>query len=502
MARQTAHPNWHASNNMFANSSRCSEEPPSSGGAKQPGSRSACTYCGESVWMRVSGLKSARINNDNSRFGMRRCWKQPTNEPCDQLVNDLLIRFCAAFLDQGYANWRLPDRDQGFFRAFANLYGQSFGPPDRWLRGLRRELKRLEEAGIEPLESIDESLRLMGVEDDERDAFLVATLQALPGWAGMIWQMETNAEWTLFPAPRGTLTEYLAVRLILDRLAAAHVARQTIGWRGELRALRDEVRGRIPETETLGAEQHAFLAFQLAQVRGWMPQELYKLPEQQWRMLMAELDAFDDFERRRILHRAYERRYRNQTLDALAIHSHQRTPWAHESSPVRQQAPSWSGFPRLAEASGPARRSRTERPPGHRAFRSSAASTIARSRSGGTWKRSIHVRNVRRGRLLRRGDVLSRGVGCTSPAPLSGDHQAATLRQRRSRLHVCQGTQAACRYPPRTRRRVAPGAPGQPHLRRRCADRLGGHAGVDSDGHADSVSADHRSDSPRRSATS
>ncbi|MCA9270963.1 MAG: DUF2309 family protein, partial [Planctomycetales bacterium] len=78
--------------------------------------------------------------------------------PCDQLVNDLLIRFCAAFLDQGYANWRLPDRDQGFFAAFSTLYGQSIGPPDRWLAGLRREIARLRESGAGPLDSIDESL--------------------------------------------------------------------------------------------------------------------------------------------------------------------------------------------------------------------------------------------------------------------------------------------------------------------------------------------------------
>jgi len=277
--------------------------------------------------------------------------EEATNEPCDQLVNDLLIRFCAAFLDQGYANWRLPDREQGFFRSFANLYGQSFGQPDRWLQGLQKELKRIEEAGMTPLQSIDESLQLLGVADDERDAYILATLESLPGWAGMIWQMETNAEWTLFPASSGTLTEYLAVRLILDRLAALHVARQTIGWRGKLCDLRDELRGRLPKVEMLGAEQNAFLAFQLAQIRGWLPQELHKLPQNQWQILMDELNAFDDFERRRILHQAYERRYRNQTLDALSIHSQSRKPWAHESSTIREQSCPWDGFPRLAEDS-------------------------------------------------------------------------------------------------------------------------------------------------------
>ncbi|MDA1056017.1 MAG: DUF2309 domain-containing protein, partial [Planctomycetota bacterium] len=286
--------------------------------------------------------------------------QEATNVSCDQLVHDVLIRFCAAFLDQGYANWRLPDREHGFFRSFASLYGQPFGPPDRWLRDLQRVLKRLDEEGSSPLESIEESLKLLGVDEQEQAAFVLATLQALPGWAGMIWQMETNAEWTLLPAPAGTLTEFVAVRLILDRLAAAHVARDALGWRGDLDDLRDELRDRIPETETRGVEQYAFLAFQLTQVRGWLPQELTKLPRPQWQMLVHELDAFGSFDRRRVLHRAYERRYRNQTLDAISIHGRKRQPWAHESAPNREQASPWSGFPRMEEVSGNAESTRAD----------------------------------------------------------------------------------------------------------------------------------------------
>lgn len=256
-----------------------------------------------------------------------------THQSCDQLVDDLLIRFCAAFLDQGYANWRLPDREHGFFRSFASMHSQRFGSPERWMRGLQREFKRLDEEKIGPLESIDESLRLMGVADDERGAFILATLQALPGWAGMIWQLETNAEWTLCPAPAGTLTEYLAIRLILDRFAATYVAGKTIGLHGGLRDLRDELTNRLPNRKVNSSEQHAFLVFQLAQVRGWLPQSLHKLPKREWQLLLDEVDAFDNFERRRILHRAYERRYRNQTLDAITVNCSHRKPLPHESSP-------------------------------------------------------------------------------------------------------------------------------------------------------------------------
>ncbi|HKM55903.1 MAG TPA: putative inorganic carbon transporter subunit DabA, partial [Isosphaeraceae bacterium] len=47
---------------------------------------------------------------------------EATGLDTDLLVNDRFIPFCAAFLDQGYANWELPRRDEGFFRAFCALY--------------------------------------------------------------------------------------------------------------------------------------------------------------------------------------------------------------------------------------------------------------------------------------------------------------------------------------------------------------------------------------------
>ncbi len=272
--------------------------------------------------------------------------KQATSDDCDVLVNDLLIRFCAAFLDQGYANWSLPYREEGFLRSFAKMYSHST-LPTRWLRGLRQEMQRLVDDSTDPFDLIDQSLVALGVVGAEQDAFVLATLEALPGWAGMIWQMESNAEWTLRPAPQGTLVEFLAVRLILDRLAAAYVAKNTLHWNGKLRDLRGTLRDRIPDDVSRRDEQIAFLVFQLAQVRGWLPQDLHRLPAAEWKQLVEELEDFSSFNRRRIFHRAYERRYRNQALDALLIQCQRRRPWAHESSPRREEAPPISGFPRL-----------------------------------------------------------------------------------------------------------------------------------------------------------
>ncbi len=234
----------------------------------------------------------------------------------DSLVHGMLIRFTAAFCDQGLAHWPLPARDAGFFRAFREVYGHAGTLPEPWLRGLRAEL-HIEDAR-DPLESIARSLDDLGVAEHEWDAYLSDTLLALRGWAGMIWQMETRGDRVPRPAPPGSLIEFLAVRLILERLALAHTARESLDWRGPLGQLRAHLAERTSKEPPLTTEQRAFQIFQLAQLRGWRPEVLCRLPTDQWATLIREVEAFSSLERRRIFQRAYERRYRTLALDAIA----------------------------------------------------------------------------------------------------------------------------------------------------------------------------------------
>ncbi len=249
----------------------------------------------------------------------------------DLLVHDVLIRFCGTFLDQGLAHWPLPRRDEGFFRAFAALYRQPLGPPDHWLSGLAAELRRFDDGQIGPLESIRESLDRLGVDKVEWDDFLSATLLALRGWAGMIRFLQERGDRAVHPVPADSLVEFLAVRLLLDRLALAHLARETLGFTGPLRALRAELRRRLGPRPLPSPEQRAFVVFQLAQVLGWSPAELHRLPEADWATLLEEIETFPAIERRRILHLAYERRLYTQTLDALTLYN--RRPHPEPSTP-------------------------------------------------------------------------------------------------------------------------------------------------------------------------
>ncbi|MFO0872144.1 MAG: DUF2309 domain-containing protein [Pirellulales bacterium] len=235
----------------------------------------------------------------------------------DELVHALLIRFCAAFTDQGFASWALPHREDGFLRAFEDLYGTPVGPPDPWLRSLGRELARWRADQLDSLDCILDSLDRLGVRPEDWDEFLTSSLLALRGWAGMLWQMEVRPDRVPFPVPEGTLLEFMAVRLLLDRLATAQVAREHLEYTGPLSELRSVTGQRVVHHWVSSEEERAFLVFQLAQVLGWAPPDLLALTHAQWETLLGEIEQFSTLERRRIFHRAYERRFRTQALDAL-----------------------------------------------------------------------------------------------------------------------------------------------------------------------------------------
>lgn len=250
----------------------------------------------------------------------RDCIVAAGGEDADQKVHETLIRFTAAFLDQGFADWHLPNREDGFYRAFLKEHVQGLAPT-RWYRTLRRECQRLLDSKTDPFESIDESLHLLGVTEEEQDEYVMQSLLALRGWAGMVWQLETNAEWAPWPAPAGSLTEFLAIRLLLDRISLEQAVRRLAGFQGTLDQLRDHLPHQESRTQDQVFDLRAFTIFQLAQVLGWRPHDLHNLAQEQWSMLVGELSRFPALERRRIYHRAFERNYRNQTLDAIIAHN-------------------------------------------------------------------------------------------------------------------------------------------------------------------------------------
>ena len=249
----------------------------------------------------------------------------------DLLTHDLLIRFSAAFLDQGFANWPLPYRERGFYGCFLMIFSASSLLATGWLRRLERLIAEEAALQLTPLESIERSLRELGVPLDQADDYILRTLLALPGWGGMMWQMETNAAWTIRPAPAGTLEQFLAVRLIMDRAAALEVAGPLVGRQSSLNATLTQLRSRQMSSADDWGVQRAFSLFQVAQLMNWSPITLLGLDRALWQRIVQEVESFSALDRRRIFQQAYEYRYTTAALDALSYRAHE--GWAHVRQP-------------------------------------------------------------------------------------------------------------------------------------------------------------------------
>lgn len=235
----------------------------------------------------------------------------------DLLVHERLIPFCSAFLDQGLSQTMMPRREKGFWKAFSRIYGSRTEWLTPWLRPLHGELHRMEQQGMTALESIAASLSALGVTAEEASDYLAQTLLALRGFAGMIWQMETRPDRVSQPVPPGTLVEFLAIRLILDRLALQWLASQSDGDDVELPRLR-AVAEQTLQRKSLGQiRSEAYAIFQLARGLGWYPETLFSMSPANWHKVLDEIRAFDEYQRCLVFQAAFERNWRQESFDAI-----------------------------------------------------------------------------------------------------------------------------------------------------------------------------------------
>jgi len=241
----------------------------------------------------------------------------------DELVHPLLIRLCAAYLDQGVAAWPMPQRERGLLAAVVELYGGRAGPAQPWSVGLPAALQECR--GRRAEEVIEAELTRCGVARADREEFVRQSLLALRGWAGMVRQFEQRPDRAPVCAVPATLGDFLAVRLVLDRVAAEWAATR-LGIRRsgpagiDLAGWRIELQDRFPSRRGPGTLARGFLLHQVAQLLGLTGREVAGLDENEVLRLEHAIGAFDSTARRRLFHLAYERRHRITVLDALAAH--------------------------------------------------------------------------------------------------------------------------------------------------------------------------------------
>jgi hypothetical protein len=130
----------------------------------------------------------------------------PRRVPAPSAVNRVMIRWLAAFLDEGQAAWPMPERERGLWRAFRDVARHDPDIP------ARAALADLPEDALRAVAAL-----LAGVSEDGRVALMARHLGALSGWAGHVrWRAAERGHPYADAAPV-TLADFLAVRLALSR---------------------------------------------------------------------------------------------------------------------------------------------------------------------------------------------------------------------------------------------------------------------------------------------
>ena len=248
------------------------------------------------------------------------------NVDTDELVHPVLIPFTSAYLDQGLAQWEMPQRHRGMYACFVALYGQ---PVSRlcgaWAEKLTEAIADDASKGRDALESLANSLSDLGVSEPEWENFLTQEALALRGWAGMVRQFEARPDRVPAFAPPARLVDYLAVRLMLERAVLSHLIQEK-GLDVPLASLRLALKERLPVAPAANAADRAWPVFHAAQLCGLDATAIDALSDDDVTVLEDELAAFGSLARRRLLHLAYERHLRHRFFDAVTHHQPESPP--------------------------------------------------------------------------------------------------------------------------------------------------------------------------------
>ncbi|MDQ3401724.1 MAG: DUF2309 domain-containing protein, partial [Chloroflexota bacterium] len=284
-------------------------------------------------------------------------------EDVAEKVDVLVIKRCAAFLDEGQAAWRLPHRDLGFYRSWRGLTGRDRSLDLEDAPGWRERLAGLPER---PDDAVIAFLEELGVPRERWGGYCGRLLVRLPGWAGLISWRETRPAYPRQQVQPIGLTDFLAVRLFYETALLRGLSLRTWGIEPGSDALRERFRerpselvvrralhrGELPDglaerarTRVRGATgaalgwdvlgemtwlargarraderlaRGAWRLFQLAQLLAMSAGAIRSLRPEERDGLIAALDAFPQGAQDAVWLAAYERHYRDEILNALA----------------------------------------------------------------------------------------------------------------------------------------------------------------------------------------
>ena len=244
-------------------------------------------------------------------------------------INEQMIKWAGAFLDEGMADWAMPDRHDGFYRAWRSLAARDWSAR---LQGIPHFKRKVLELPDRPEDAIAFSLERLAIPESQWTNYLSRVLAQLPGWAGFIRWLGENPSYSSQARHPIDPLQYLAVRLFYEVEFVEILCRRHWSIEGTLDAVvsywethLDEYRQLMgepspvdPRTRTICRD--GWRLFHLAQFLQLTPRELKQLSLTKARSLLSWLDAFPADEHGKVWLEALESSFRKTLIERLVHH--------------------------------------------------------------------------------------------------------------------------------------------------------------------------------------
>jgi uncharacterized protein len=245
-------------------------------------------------------------------------------------VNNQLIKWVATFLDEGLADWKMPDREEGFYQVWRNLAQKDFSGQLLGIKNFAKKVHNLPEA---PEDAICSSLHQLEIPEEQWEDYLSRQLSLLPGWTRYIrWLEEHPAYHAQQKHPIDT-TQYLAVRLFYEVELTnircqqewgidATVSRLTAYWNDRCEEYHQRMghEGSSEDPTKQMKCRHAWRLFHLAQFLELSPTEVQDLSPADAQTLLQWLDHLPADQHSPIWIEAYEDSFRKKILKSISEH--------------------------------------------------------------------------------------------------------------------------------------------------------------------------------------
>ena len=233
-------------------------------------------------------------------------------------INEQMIKWSAAFLDEGIAGWGMPSRQEGFFRSWRDLAPRDQSGRFLGISDFAAKIRALPEL---PEEAIALGLDRLEIPPERRGEYQARMLAQLPGWAGFIRWRSENPQ---YPGQRDhpvDLVEYLAVRLFFEVELVAAACQRDLIVPGTLSGVRSYA---LEHARDLGAGEQPGLVtgrlYLLAARLGLTARQLRSLTGDGAKTLLRWLDRLPEDRQGPVWLAAYEESYSERLVGRLAGH--------------------------------------------------------------------------------------------------------------------------------------------------------------------------------------